>query len=398
MKSILFIHHGSGIGGGLIALVALIEVLKHDFEITVLCIYNSEAVNYLKEKGITVEVVEGKFYSRFYDLFIHSEAGFLNAPNFIRSIKNCILYLLSMFIFSKHVLVKYKDKFDVLYLNSTFVSDWLYWGKKFFKKTVIHIREPLAKGRFGLRKKIITKIIDRYSDLIVAISKDNASRLNLLKKTVVLYDPVLKRPFNRLEFNPINKYFVYVGGSQRIKGFEDLMNCLIYLNSDIKIIFIGPIYELNESKDSISYKIRSIFSHYLRKELPRLKEIYNNSDKLIKIGTTDNVFDYYISSLSLIAPFAKPHACLPILEGMSIGKSTIISNVEGMDEFVSLLPFKKYKIGNAKDLAEQINEFSKISIVEQQVISQLYLKEYSNILDKQKKSLKLITNELNRIQ
>lgn len=397
-KTVLVIHHGSGIGGGLIALVGLIEKMQDNFDITVLCIFNSNAVDYLIEKDIKVEVIEGKFYSKFYDLFVHSEANFSNIPNYLRSFKNLILYFLNMLFFSKRQLYKFKDKYDILYLNSLFLSDWLVWGKRIFKKTVIHVREPLAEGALGFRKGLIRSIIKRFCDQIVAISHDNADRLDLHFKTVVLLDPVLERPFKSLNIDFQYKYFVYVGGSQRIKGFQDLINCLEFLDPDIKIFFVGPTYEIKESEDTLFYKVRSLFSKYLRKDLRILKHKYLNSENLIKIGSTNDVFDYYNSALGLIAPFAKPHACLPILEAMSIGKSSLISDIDGMNEFVSHLPYQQYKTGNARDLANKINDFSKFPSKEIDKISRQYLRNYSKILDEQSIALKYITNELKKNQ
>ena len=62
MKRILLIYHGWGIGGGLIAMIGLIHQLKKQYDVHVLCIYNSNAVDYIKNEGISVEVLNSFFY------------------------------------------------------------------------------------------------------------------------------------------------------------------------------------------------------------------------------------------------------------------------------------------------------------------------------------------------
>ena len=64
-KNILVIHHGTGIGGGLIALVGLVDELKQKHNVKILCLFNSVAVDYLKENGNVVLLPTSKFYSRF---------------------------------------------------------------------------------------------------------------------------------------------------------------------------------------------------------------------------------------------------------------------------------------------------------------------------------------------
>jgi len=393
MKSILVIHHGAGIGGGLIALVGMVRELQQKYTVKVLCIFNSDAVQYLKDHDIDVVVANNAFYSKFYDLFIHSEASFVNFANVIRTIKNIFLFAMNMVFFSRRELRNWSKSYDYLYLNSLFISDWLFWGKRYFSKTFIHVREPLAKGVFGLRKLIIRSIIRRFADKIISISNDNAQRVDLLDKTSILYDPVLERK-DRSVFNPSNyRTFVYVGGSQRIKGFEVLMRCLEFLNDNVRILFIGGTYELDENPKSIKYRLRSVFSKYLRKELPQLQEIYRSTDKLIKIGTVDNVFNYYGSSLALLAPFAKPHACLPILEAMSIGLPCIISDVEGMDEFPVKSEIITFTSTDPLEFAKVINRFAGMDEASLKAMGALNLKRYNKIRSEQRNILNVIGDD-----
>lgn len=396
MKKILIVHHGSGIGGGLIALVGIIKKLDKEFNITVLCIFNSEAVEYLHNLGIKVILPKSDFYKKYYDLFVLSEASFPNILNFLRGVKNTFLYFLNLLIFSNKEFKSLKEEYDYLYLNSLFITDWLFWSKNYFRKVIVHVREPLGKGFLGIRRKVIRFMLNKYSDTIIAISKDNAERVNILNKTKVLYDPVLKRETKLISANNNYIYFTYVGGSQRIKGVEDLLNSLEFLNKNIKIFFIGSVYEFDEDNSSISFRIRRIFSPYLRKVLPKLKEKYLKYNNLIKVGSTNNVFGYYKSSVGLIAPFSKPHACLPVLEAMSIGLPCIVSNITGMTEFFNNKKVFVYSQGNPQDLASKINELSILTNNEISEITKDYLLEFNNITQNQETTIIELINELNK--
>jgi hypothetical protein len=46
------------------------------------------------------------------------------------------------------------------------------------KKVVLHVREPLANDSFKYSKNVILRNIKKYVDCVIAISKDNASRLS----------------------------------------------------------------------------------------------------------------------------------------------------------------------------------------------------------------------------
>ncbi|MBK6912272.1 MAG: hypothetical protein IPH11_00785 [Ignavibacteriales bacterium] len=62
----------------------------------------------------------------------------------------------------------------MLYLNSSVLSDFAFAAKRQKIKNLVHIREPIAQGIFGLRKKLISLIFNYACDDIIAISHDNA--------------------------------------------------------------------------------------------------------------------------------------------------------------------------------------------------------------------------------
>lgn len=361
MKKILIIHHGQGVGGGLIALLGLIYELKEEYHVTVFSIFDGVAVDYIKKTGVDVLVSKSKFYKKIYSIFIHSEASHTNILELGIKFKALITYFFSKYFFSEKELREINKKFDIIYLNSIFLSDWAAASKKISKKVIIHVREPISKGFFKFRYSIIRNTIKRNCDKIVVITLDNSRRLNLEYKTTVIYDPVVIKNRSSSEVEPtLNglKYLIYIGGEARIKGFEQLVKSLKYLNDDIRIFFLGS--KINYSKSLIKSIIRLVIDPYYFIHR-RLTKQLTASNKIIYVGLTDNVFEYYKKSLYLISPFNKPHASLPVLEALSIGLPVIVSDIEGADEIVNKEIGFFFNNNNPNSLAKTINEASNLS-------------------------------------
>ncbi|MDQ8144323.1 glycosyltransferase [Chryseobacterium sp. CFS15] len=364
-KRMLIIHHGRGLGGGLIALLGLIDELKKNYNVAVFCIFNSEAIEYIEQRG--VNVIRPKsfiFYKYFYKIFSHTSANYFNFIKYILKLYKFLTYHVNKYIFSKieyNFLIK---DYDLVYLNSTFISDWAYYPSKKGKKVIIHIREPLKDDRKFIFYNLIRSNIKKNCDWVVAITKDNAGRLNLLNKTTVIYDPIIKIRNKKetileenYETDSEHRYFTYLGGSSRIKGFEQLVHSLKYLNNDVKIFFLGSY---TDKLSSLNQLIKGIFDPYIFKSI-RLYRILKKSPNAIIIGKTQDVFYYYKKSVATISCFSKPHASLPILESFSERVPVIVSDITGMDEFV-----KKnengffFQNGNSLDLANTINHVANL--------------------------------------
>lgn len=392
-KSILIIHHGQGIGGGLIALLGLIAELKENNRVHVLSIFDGIALDYIRRTGVTVTVAKSRFYLKFYQLFIHSDASYFNVIDSIRNIKSLILYFLSKYYFAGKELRNIDSDYEVVYLNSTFISDWARASKLSKKKVVIHVREPLSKGFLGFRHGIICQTINKYCDQVIAISYDNACRLGLQYKTTVVYDPVVTKNRNRSKQKIINrqfKYFVYLGGMARIKGFEQLVESLDYLNEDIRIFFLG-----GESEYAIN-GLKRLVRHYLDPffiKNQRLIEKLKKSEKIIHVGLVDDVFYYYENSIAAICPFSKPHASLPVLEAFSVGKPVIVSNVKGMEELVDGRNGVFFENSNPESLARKINKISQISEEDCEAMRFACFNKYKQIRER----IESVTSVINKI-
>lgn len=382
-KKILFIHHGTGIGGASICLKELVLSMADEIEPTILCLKNSSAVSFFKESGIKTIFLNTFFFRKIYSFWPHIEGTTFSVTSVILLPRFFISYILNALYFSKNVLKKYE--YDILYLNSTFLTDWTILNKK---KTMLHVREPLGKGFLGIRRSLFKYVISKKVDQIIAISNDNASRVNLLSKTTVIYDPM--RPITYKEAIKTDldkKYYLYLGGLQMIKGFYVLASALPYLNDNVRIFFAG----------NIDYQSRSGFFGNLKK----MVESYwvaklRKSNKVIEIGLISNVYDYLRSSDYLLFPSTIPHFAGPVLEAYRVGKPVVVSDVKGMEEIVSPKTGFFFTRGNAKKLAATINCSATLSTEKYDLFEQECLQKYEMINSENKTVISVINKILEK--
>jgi glycosyltransferase involved in cell wall biosynthesis len=176
---------------------------------------------------------------------------------------------------------------------------------------------------------------------------------------------------------------------QRIKGFEQFVKSLPYIEDNIKIFFLGSEYNHSISRLDKIFLFLDPYLWRIEDLISKLKK----SDKIIYIGFTNNIFNYYYKSLAVISPFSKPHASLPILEAFSLGKPVIVSDIEGMNELVSEKNGIFFKNNNHRALAEAINKMSQLGNTEYEILCKNAKNTYTEI-NSNNESIQVIIDNL----
>lgn len=331
-KKILFIHHGQGIGGASISLINTILALdKEKYKASVLLLKESNVVKLLNQHNIDYTIAKSFFYRRIYRYLVHSEASVVPLYRADILFTQILSWVFSKYVFAASELTKLE--YDLVHLNSSVLTDWLAPCKK--KSAVImHVREPIAKGVLGLRFRIIQNEISKYADKVIAISSDNAQRLDLKHMTEIVYNFINRNKFVQHEQVQSGK-ILYLGGDDFIKGYLNVVNSLDYLDSSIKVLFCGN-YSLLPIANKYSINIFSFFKQLLpsqRKLRSAVKKMRNHPNAIF-IGLVSDVSDLLYESEFLISPFDKPHFSRPIFEAFANQRCVIGSNVEGMEEMI----------------------------------------------------------------
>lgn len=347
---VLFIHHSSGWGGAPINMINIIKELdKTKYEAHVLLLKDSVVKERLSELNIPYTICDASFYKKWYRYFTHSDAKVFRWNRFISMPKMFISWFLSKYFYASKVLKKHT--FDIVHLNSSVLSDWLYPASK-LGKTVYHIQEPISKGILGFRYQLIRSEVSKYADRVIAISKDNARRIDLPEKTEIVYNftDIPETVHN----NSSDKRVLFVGGAAEIKGIHVLIDALPLLNKSTKVVIAGHfpnIKPLGKLK-SITYQVLKPRSFKLRRHL----ELVSKFNNVELIGTVMNINDAMRKTRLLISPFTVPHFSRPVIEAFAHSKPVIVSDVKGMNEIVDdKLNGLIVKNKDAKALANAIN-------------------------------------------
>ncbi len=355
MQKILFIHHSSSWGGSINSLVELITSLdKRKFSPTVLLIKDSSLTDVLKEKNIEFVVAQSLFYRKFYQFFVHSEAGYVKWYQILKFARLNISWLLSRFIFAKKELANID--FDIAHLNSSVLTDWLAPCKS-KGKTIIHIREPFRKGSLDLLHPLLRNQMKIHADRIIAISKDNANRVNLPDKTTIVYNYMSHFSIDIKKSSYASKKFLYLGGSSKIKGFYTMVEAHKFLDDNVKVIFAGNYSYLSKG-NRVKRILKRIFGCDIRQK--RAVKAIEDSKNYHIIGLSKDVSKLMKEVCCVVSPFYKPHFARPVIEAYLHKKPVIGSDIEGMDETI-----QHHKTGllffhnNSKELAKAINYMAK---------------------------------------
>ena len=351
---VLYVHHGTGWGGAPKSLIEVINALNKDiFDIEVLLIKDSIVSKYLSENDIKFSTAKSFFYKHIYTLFVHSEASYIKWYQFYKLFRYIFSWFFSRFYFANKELLHHK--FDIVHLNSLFLSDWLA-ASKALGKTVVHVREPLRAGHMDLFNFLIKSQLNKYADKIIAISKDNSSRIGRKDKTEIVYNFCDQEDVLNYTLSYDTKQILYLGGSSEIKGFMTLINSLDYLNDDVKILFAGDYTWLNLGTGIIP-KIKKVLYYIFKNRFYIGTKIMLSHRNSQYIGKVKNVSLYLGQVSCLVSPFTKPHFSRPIIEAYLSKKCVIASDIEGIEEIVtneySGLTFKE---GDSHLLASIINK------------------------------------------
>ncbi|TMM46386.1 glycosyltransferase [Colwellia ponticola] len=110
---------------------------------------------------------------------------------------------------------------------------------------------------------------------------------------------------------------LYLGGGQKIKGFDFLCNEFKYMKGlELKICFLGSF-----TKQDIQ-KITNITSGNLGLSIDI-------------IGQVEDVSSYIQASKLIVLPIIEPHFCRPAVEAGLLNKTFVISKLPGLSDFVN---------------------------------------------------------------
>jgi glycosyltransferase involved in cell wall biosynthesis len=332
-KKILYIHHGKGLGGAPLSLLYLIQKLDSTlYEPIVLFLYQSDAMDLYKSQGITIYGPVNR------SDFPHTKIWWHRWYHVHHLLRTLFDTLMTILFDARQWLMLLKP--DIVHLNTSSLIAWAFIAHRLKIPVVWHVREPLANGYFGIRKKIITWCINRYATKIIPISLSDGAPWIEHPKTTVLYNPVDVEKFHpaitatamqeELQLTAEKKIILFVGGISREKGTDIIIaafNRLAKVDKNCILIIAG--YNRSESTSFRRFFMPSFYySHWINTNSKKI------SDRIIFTGPTNKIPELMALSDVVVFPATIGHFARPVIEAACMAKPVIASALPPLDEIV----------------------------------------------------------------
>jgi glycosyltransferase involved in cell wall biosynthesis len=356
---ILFVHHGSVIGGAPVSLYNLMQGLKAQhpgIAMKVLCANQSMVPFFREIKGVEV----GKIYNPCLIL-----GRTLIGYSKLTSVKTWALILKELLILPYSIFCQLRSlktaKPDIVHLNSSILFTTAVAAKLLRLPLVWHVREVVLGGNYNIRRKMYGWFIRKMSSRVIAISPLEAQHLGKDRhgKVAVIYNSVDFSIFDFKRFIPSEekaklgvpgdkKLVLSLGGGSFRKGTAELLESSLHMEDNVKIAVAGTGLEektlhaghaiffktcLDFEDVLIRKKIKKYLSWFYEK---RLQQAYQRCDKekIIILGPIKDIAPVVAAADVLVFAGTTPHFPRPIYEAWTMKKAVVVFDMKGVSENV----------------------------------------------------------------
>ena len=340
MIDILYIQHAHIIGGSVHSLKLLILDANRYYS-SFLLTPNKNIKDYYHKANIESEIFS-------LPIFYHNTAYYYDFSflGILRLLKALLKFLFFIPFFLKKISSLNPR---ILHLNSSTL--FLYLPViKIFKpkiKTVIHIRENIVHGYFGIRKFLISKIIEFFSDSIICISEVEASLLKIKSnKLNVIYNYVdIPKDLKPKLYDGFLK-IVFLGGLQKIKCTLEVLKAISIYPQKIELMILGA------NQDDLN-KVKFNDPNYYNQIKPLISKLKQEKKLIVFKKTTKPLF--YLNESNVVLFLARlPHFPRPVFEGWLLEKPVIYYNSDFKSEYLNNNNLIELNEINENDICEKL--------------------------------------------
>lgn len=350
-KTILFIDHDKKATGSTISLIYLVKYfVKKDYSVFVLSPKEGDYINYIENTGAEFIKMKWKFN-------IHTH--FTNVHSLLRPKGLVIFYvfwvrLIKGIIYSFFIYKKINP--NIVYINEHTLFQFGITSKLLGIPTFTHLRSPMLKGTFGLRKTIITCVLKFFNNNVFAITSVESNQLNI-SNVLIINEFLDEYNFKENNLSQIKikynipsdqKILLILGAYEPIKGnliaLKALKNLLIN-KEKIFLIIVGKANKKN-----------LVCRRYFEK-CQKIINIYNLDNNFLTIPYTNNPVELISISDIVLSPLTKSHFSRPIIESWAQRKGVISSNTDHAKYYIEdRVDGLLFEIGKVDDLTQKIME------------------------------------------
>jgi glycosyltransferase involved in cell wall biosynthesis len=237
---------------------------------------------------------------------------------------------------------------------------------------VWHVREPLRRGAFGVRRWFVKTCIDRCSSAVIAISRSDAAPLVQGPKVRVVYNFVDFERFDRLldggrfraslGLSPDRPLFVMLGGLIENKGPDVLAEAAVLVRRrrpDV-VFLIAGVPPRGESPSPWRRILRRLVEatglvRNIERTMLEFIRRHDLGETVRFVGMRSDVPDMLAASAGLVWPAIVPHFSRPIIEAGAMARPVIAADFPSTREMV--VPGETgllFRPGSARELADAI--------------------------------------------
>lgn len=284
MKKILYILHYTDIyGGAHKSFLSMLQIVRKQYEITVLVPAKTGIYYILKDLRVSVVVFP-------FQCSVYPSSSKLRQK--IVFLPRLLFYLVENYLAKVYVtFFVFRNHIDLIHSNVTVVDI----GYKVSIKTKIphiwHVRE-YGDLDFGLTyfpsNERFHKMLSKSYSLCITEGVKKHHGLTSNYKTRVVYNPIVL-PLSKIDITSKQNFFLYVGRLTNKKGVDDLVNAFILF------------YKTLPQNDFILVLIGEGQSAYVD-SLRKLLFENNLTDKVEFLGKRDDLSHYYKTCFATIVP------------------------------------------------------------------------------------------------
>jgi len=338
-QTILYIHHGWGLGGAPVSLLQLAQALDPvHYRPVIICLQNGSAAQLFREQRLET-VVCPQIQS-----FAHTTGGWypLHTPRGLwQFIRHTVAFLPS----ARRTLALIQQYQPVLvHLNSLSLAPSAlaaHWART---PLVWHVREIVHPGHLGIRWQVFTWMLERLPDEVIYICRDGQERLTGRRKGVVVYNSVDFREFDRnlsghplrqeLGLDPTDRVVLHLGGFRPIKGTWELVQAIARARHQVpnlRCIIAGCPPEREGWWVSLANRL-GYYGYGQR--IRRFIQEQGLEQTILLQPFRSDVPRLIAAADLLVFPSLTPHFARPVMEAGAMAKPVIASHVGGVNEIV----------------------------------------------------------------
>jgi len=338
-RRILYVHHGGEWGGAPLSLLSLLERLDRSrFEPLVLALRPGPVVERYRAEGIETHVVPDVVD------FSHTELEWYGGADLWRLPGRLARYWPSVLAWRSHLR---RLNPDLVHLNSSTLAAAARAARHERIPLVWHIREPLARGYWGLRLAWLRHRIDRDATRVIAVSQHDASRLRPSPRIRVIPNAVDLTAFDRaipradarqrLGIAPTDRVVVMLGGVAHAKGTLVFIQALPLVRRavlDTTFLVAGPPPPPRPANGARALARRLARVDAYARQVMAAAAAPLAGGHLRFVGVRLDIPQILAAADLLVFPSVVPHFARPIIEAGAMAKPVVASRLGGPLELV----------------------------------------------------------------